>query len=278
MDVRKLIQQLGRQEQELLSASFLAPRVAGGAVRARIGGLIYTFRCSPREFEGWGVFQPADSKRARLVEEADPTAVTDYLALLPAFRVRLAAPLSGATWLAYPVSEGDARQRLGKVEPVTVHLVTEGLKLEQVVTRRDGSTLWFEAIDRQADPEEGGYLREALGAVTAPADLKRRGLTPEMRAAYELATQSEEAFNAFYQASRDEHRLKGALRTGGGTLDTFMDRGDHWVVEWTDGAGFNHSSAIAKGDLTVVSAGICLAGRDRDFDLQSLVGVVEGYD
>ena len=33
--------------------------------------------------------------------------------------------------------------------------------------------------------------------------------------------------------------------------------------------------AIAKSELTVVSAGICLSGRDRDFDLQSLVGVVE---
>lgn len=36
-----------------------------------------------------------------------------------------------------------------------------------------------------------------------------------------------------------------------------------------------HTSAIAKADLTVVSSGICLSGRDRDFDLQSLVGVIE---
>jgi hypothetical protein len=38
------------------------------------------------------------------------------------------------------------------------------------------------------------------------------------------------------------------------------------------------TSAIAKTDLTVVSSGICLSGRVRDFDLQSLVGVMEQQD
>ena len=58
----------------------------------------------------------------------------------------------------------------------------------------------------------------------------------------------------------------------------FRDRQDHWVVEWTTADGQRHTSAISKSDLTVISSGICLSGRDRDFDLHSLVGVIENRD
>jgi hypothetical protein len=74
---------------------------------------------------------------------------------------------------------------------------------------------------------------------------------------------------------RDEKRLQRALKMGGGELQEFRDRDDYWLIEWTSGTGERHSSAIAKNDLTVISAGICLSGEDRNFDLQSLVGVVE---
>ena len=47
------------------------------------------------------------------------------------------------------------------------------------------------------------------------------------------------------------------------------------TVEWQTFDGEYHSSAISKQDLTVISSGICLSGLDRDFDLQSLVGVIE---
>jgi len=79
-------------------------------------------------------------------------------------------------------------------------------------------------------------------------------------------------------AQGDEGRLRDALHMGGGELREFRDRGEFWQVEWTTRNGDRHTSAISKGDLTVISSGICLSGYDRNFDLQSLVGVIEARD
>jgi hypothetical protein len=81
-----------------------------------------------------------------------------------------------------------------------------------------------------------------------------------------------------HAAQHPERRLRDALRMGGGELSDFRDRGDFWQVEWTTRNGERHTSAISKHDLTVISSGICLSGLDRDFDLQSLVGVIETRD
>jgi len=92
---------------------------------------------------------------------------------------------------------------------------------------------------------------------------------------YDLVAHQTKEFEAKMQHKRDEKRLAAALRQGGGELREFRDRDDSWLIEWITADGSRHTSAISKNDLTVVSAGICLSGMDRDFDLQSLVGVVE---
>lgn len=89
----------------------------------------------------------------------------------------------------------------------------------------------------------------------------------------------EQYWGAATTSTRTSARLESALRQGGGQLVDYSDRGTHWLVHWATSDGVHHSSMIAKDDLTVISSGICLAGRDRDFDLNSLVGVIErrGY-
>jgi hypothetical protein len=284
-DIRDLLGRLASEEENLRSRRFLAPCVRGGQVRTSVAGLLYTFQPRPRDFEGWGIFRPVSEREAEVVEEAGLARVTEYLGLFPSARLRLGYCLRGGTWIAYPANESDVRQRFPsqEVRPVPVHLVTDGQEFEQVVARNLGGSWWFEELDRRASPQEAESLREALRGGVVPEELKLKGLTPEMRACYSLVVRREELERERKlqreqqrRGSRDEARLRGALRFGGGDLRGFRDRGDYWLVEWTTSNGELHTSAIAKNDLTVVSAGICLSGEDQKFDLQSLVGVVEG--
>ncbi|GAB4461061.1 MAG: hypothetical protein OHK0029_25820 [Armatimonadaceae bacterium] len=354
MNIRNLMQKMAAAEQSFAETPFLAPCVRGGTVRVRIGGVVQTFRVSPADFEGWGIFKAQEAGAGRVaqcIEEAELPLIGEFLKRFPLLRLRLARVLSGATWLAYPANEADMAQRFGEARPVAVHLVTEGTAFEQVTARCVGGAWWFEEIDRRADPEPLEKLRDALRAVVEPAELAFGGMTPEMRTVYDLAAQSEERFarvrqqrineaerqrqaerraqvrraeqqfreehgyswydeahwderqewereamvaeppepqagrgrrpqrrnrrNAPENRHPDDHRLREALAVGGGELRDYTDRGEYYLVEWATQDGVRHTSAIAKADLTVISSGICLSGRDRDFDLQSLVGVME---
>lgn len=258
----------------------------GGRLRVKIAGLIYTFTPQPADFTGWGIFQPVDEKYAQLLQLATLPQIDDYLQRLPKLRLFLVEQFNSQTWFGYPHNLAEAKQRFGITTAVPIHLVTEGNLFDTVIARPDGKTWWFDHLDRRADPRMADQLKQALTAVTRPEDLKLPKLTPELRTAYQLATQSVTDFTTYHQQQRQaiqarreqqyaEQRLRGALAMGGGELCAVQDRGDYWWVEWQTSQGGTHASAIAKPDLTVISAGICLSGRDSDFDLQALVGVVE---
>jgi hypothetical protein len=282
--IKNLIQAMAQQEEQALNTEFFAPCVRGGLLRARVKQLIYTFKSLPEDFEGWGIFLPLNNKEAELLEEASLFQVAEYLQLLKPLRVRLVQQLRGQTWLAYPANESDAEQRFGSARPLLVHLVSEGAQFEQIIARSDGNAFFFEDTDRRSDPVVARTLRSELASNTQVQDLRFATLTPEMRIAYQLALQPyvppakrrHKDLQAVPQPKSDAARLSEALQTGGGNLEGFTDRGDYWTVEWISRTGEHHTSAISKEDLTVISSGICLSGMDRDFDLQSLVGVIEG--
>jgi hypothetical protein len=296
-DIRKLINQLGAQEQQLSEREFLAPCVRGGKVRTSLDKIIYTFTPEPRDFEGWGIFQPLDYKIAQLKDEPTLPQMAAYLQLLKPLRLRLVSPLQGQTWLGYPINESDMQQRFSKVTPVAVHLVTDGAVFEVIIARFDSSCWWFDEVDRRSDPQVIEQLRDFLRQETPPENIRFAGMTPEVITAYDLAWQQTPAGQQRrntrqtarevnsrprrrqrHNFNNEERRIEQALRQGGGILDDFRDRGEFWQVEWRTRDGVSHTSAIAKNDLTVISSGICLSGRDRDFDLQSLVGVMERAD
>ena len=228
--IKNLIDAMAREEVARLNTEFLAPCVRGGRLRARVNQLIYTFKALPEDFEGWGIFLPTSNTEAELLEEASLFQINEYLQLFKPLRVRLAFQLWGATWLAYPANESDALQKTGAAVPLIVHLVTEGTKFEQIIARIDGSTFFFEDVDRRADPQ---VARTLLGAFTEnrrPEDLKFENLTPEMRVAYELALsprlpqkrRRKAGEETPLEPPRDEARLASALQLGGGALENFV--------------------------------------------------------
>ncbi len=275
MDIHALLQQLADQEAKAMSTEFMAPCLKGGSIRTRVQSLVLSFRPQPDDFEGWGIFRPVSLTQALLVEVADDIQIMEYLGYLTPMRWFLASLVQSSTWLAYPINESEAQHRWGQVQPSLIHLVSEGNRFEQIVARWDGCHWWFEALDRRADPLIAETLREQFKAFIHPETLKFKGLTPEMRTTYTLACQHHQALREQLQHQRDQQRLQQALQMGGGELQTFRDRDDFWQLEWRTLDGSLHTSAISKADLTVIGAGICLSGQDRDFDLQSLVGVIE---
>lgn len=290
-DVLSLHNRLADAEDELREKRFLAPLVRGGQVRTKLNDLLCTFKPQPADFEGWGIFAPQSEIDAQLVAEPDSFQIAEYLQLFPALKVHLILALRRGVWLAYPVNESDARQRFFKktvqVEPFAVHLAFEAREFETAAARNVGGVWFFDEIDRRADPETGEKLRQSLADNVRTEDLTIKNLTPEIKIGYQIAAGREEFLRArehlrlanknALQSSSDEKRLREALLFGGGELIGHHDRGDYWWVEWTTRTGERHTSSIAK-DFTVISAGICLSGEDRKFDLQSLVGVVEGWN
>jgi len=266
-----ILKKVADAEKKAMDERFVAPCVRGGRVRTRIEGLIREFSPVPSNFEGWGIFKPCDVKKAMFLEEA-VLEREDYLNHLQKLRMRLSFRLTGSTWLAYPVNEGDARQRFGEARPVPVFLVDDGGPFDQILVAFDGASCWFVENDMRGDPQITDRMIDAYNKAVVPKDLQWSGMTPEERICFELARNPEMNPEA---PKTDEMLIKDALKRGGGSMVSYTDRGTEWAICWTDGQGTRHNSTISKSNLTVVSAGFCLSGTDRRYDLQSLVGIAE---
>jgi hypothetical protein len=278
MPIDEILNRLEDEERRFIGQEFLAPVLGRSQVVVRIAGVACRLRVKSKQpVTGWAVLRAFSTSQAELVRPATIGETARYLRLFP--RVRLILLLldeAGTmhTWLAGPAQQGDRRI---KVEgPVSLRLTETGLeRFETVIARFDGYAFWYERRDPSRDPSIAAYLREQIGkAVTGglPSkveDLHKHGLSLEERQAYEIVR------SLIEQAARDkdEQRLFEALDHAGGSLSSYLKRGEVYVVRYTVD-GVEHVSTINQDDLTVVSAGICLSGQDQHFDLASLVGVL----
>ena len=266
MDIRKLIDKLAAEEEDFFKSNFLAPVVRGGNVCVRIRGIVCKFLPEDREFEGWGIFKPVSLKTVRLLNPADRPLVRKYLDQLTSVALIAADPAGNppSAILAHPA--GSPVKFEG---PVPVWMMAGVELFRHIVARFDGFNFWYDRNQPGRNPALAAYLRKSLDKDLDVKKLKRSGLLPQEKKLYADLLKLER----IRREAPDRRRIRLALEHAGATLETYRRHKKSYIVTFMLD-GHRHTSRIRSDDLTVLSAGICLAGEDDKFDLQSLMGVL----
>jgi hypothetical protein len=266
MDIRKLIDKLAVEEEDFLKSDFLAPVVRGGSVCVRIRGIVCKFLPEDREFEGWGIFKPISLNKVRLQESARRPLVRQYLDQLTSVILIVADPAGppSSAILAHPA--GSAVQFEG---PVPIRMMAGVERFRHIIARFDGFNFWYDRIHPGRNPAQAAYLRKSLDQDWGIKKLNRPGLLPQEKKLYADLLKLERS----RREAPDRRRIRLALDHAGASLASYAKHKKAYTVSFVlDGQ--RHTSRIRAKDLTVLSAGICLSGQDKKFDLQSLVGVL----
>jgi hypothetical protein len=262
---------LAAEEAAFFNSQLFSPVLKGKPIRVRISGVIVTLNVTkPKNFEGWGVFAPTSAKTAKFVREPNMTEKQSYFNLFPALRLILCRR-SNEQWFGIPANQSDNRFKITGTVPI--QLCTEVQMFDMVQVRFDGNSIWFEQIDPKHSLKAAAYLRESVIKFLDAAKLELPGLTIEERDAYLIALNDALAADAEARRDKQEERIQKALALTGAKYQSYIERGNTFTIEFMVGRE-RHRSVVKKDTLAVESAGICLAGTDKNFDLQSLVGVI----
>ena len=261
-----------------MGSSFVSPIVKGSIISVRIDGVIIDFklRSSDANKVGWFIFQPTDFKFARIIDEADSYTVEEYKKLFKKVRFIAADPLNDdGDWIVFPFGRGSFNMELGKDGYQVIHLV-DGLQVFDTVTAIfDGNNFWFDSVDMNQDMSMADYLREELKKHTLVKNLKYKGLTPEQKGTYAFLDAYHREKEKELRKQTLEGRILEALQHADAKLHKYMEQKDAITISWVSRSGGQYTSTVKKDSLRVLSSGVCLSGKDADFDLASLVSVME---
>lgn len=263
-----LFEKLAAQESSFKESQFLSPVVRGHQIRVRIAGIVMSLTVAePARFRGWGVFQPISYREAKLVREPSMAERSAYLNLFPAVRL-VAENRKRGKWFGIPATQADAR--FGFTDVVPIELAEGVEQFDTVLTRFDGQRCWFDRKDPRRSVRIAQALRESLRDMAELAALEVAECNSAEREAYERALLRK----MMLEKDADEIRIQQALARVGAKYQSHREVGDCFSVTY-EVNGEAHRSTVDKNSLSIQSAGICLAGTDAAFDLQSLVSVIE---
>lgn len=267
MSILDIFTKLAQDEDKFYGESFLGPVLFGGIIHVRINGVILKFRVKPSSFTGWGVFRTTKHNVCKLIHTASRLEIAKYLDLLTQVRLIVCSQED-----PHGIFVNGNNFHTSEMVPIRLIPEEEGLLLfDTVITGYDGYNFLYSSIDIRMSMR-AAYLRESLNSNIKPNELSIDGLTKNEKIAYALVYKIRETQKLEQLKLTTEYKLKSAVERAGGNFIGYNERSDAISVEfYVDGQ--KHLSTINK-NLGVISAGICLNGTDKQYDLQSLVTVI----
>lgn len=271
MDINKLLNKLASQERALLETKIFAPYVKNGTnILLRINGTVYKLKTSKFKQDGFGIFRATDANHARRLRAANISEVSEYLQLLP--KAEFILIHKHDRWLAYPANQHSFKQKFNKEPDLLTILMADNVEiLDSIEARFDGFNFWYENTKIPENAEIREKLRESIitQEYKLPTNLD-----------YSLLAEEAKSFKFACDFHREankpplEKQLNKEFEKVGASVDRYIERGTNVEVQWKDNhTKKTYTSVLNKDTFSVVTAGICLSGGDKKFDLQSLVSV-----
>jgi hypothetical protein len=268
-DVLNLIKKIGEKEDTLTERVFISPIYGNEYVITRINGLVHKLGISDSVKPGWYKLKARNFKRAKVVGEADFVEIDEYLKLLTKIRMVLVYK-NKELYYGVPLKNNIAGFDVSDLIPIFLTSDDQVRAFEKIICGFDGANFWYYQNDITSDPSRTEYLRDSFEKLLRPDKLQYTGLTLEEKIAYTLR------FNLDKKAreSLKVGSIKSDVEFAGGEFVRFIERNDHYSVTYKIG-GQQYTSYVTKDDSHhVLTAGVCLQGHDREYDLTSLITVL----
>lgn len=268
-DVLNLINSLGEKEKNIKKERVISPVFQNREIIARIDGIVCRLRI-PKVTDGWWKFKPRNLKSATVDEEASFFERDQYLQLMTKVRMVLVYKKDG---IYFGVPQKNNKIGLSESSLVPIYLVSddEVQSFSWINARFDGANFWYQEPDFRSDPSKADYLRKAFEDVIKPDKIRYSGLTVEEKIAYTLRYQ----FDDEAKKASAEYQIQKDVEFAGGSFVRYVERNDHYSVTYKVGRQQYTSYVTKDASHHVLTAGICLSGHDRDYDLTSLITVLK---
>jgi hypothetical protein len=269
------------QESAVVGTQVLSPVFANTKkVNTRISNIVVmlTAEAVPRKVRKgpiFGCFEVKSMTTAQFIREGTDLELAAYVQRLPQTRLILVERKNGV-WIAAPAFSTAQSTVVTLDQKARVPVLFGADTLERFDTVEagfDGRMFLYAGNSVLQTPQLPSRLRFEVAradSLVPASKLILNGLTEDYRSVYEQVTND----LVKKRVETTEDKLRKNVQHGGGTFISYTEQQDTFVVTY-EVAGVSHRSTVRQNDLGVVSSGVCLSGRDRDFDLSSLVTVMK---